>query len=206
MSKHPTPYQPRRFEAGNLADRRAEVHFYLGRFLTRQMLQAYHWSGGDLIAVVIFGEIGLHNASDVFKPGNRGDVSGRANALLAPNRNPADLPACNVHSLSRSLRIPRETVRRKTEILISRGWIEKDARGCLRITDVGLRDFEAHHSMELLDWFYEAADALDPILRGNSPATPVPEKLPVQPSTAGKRARSSPAPKAARSAKRSARG
>mgnify|MGYP001015568525 CR=1 FL=1 len=42
------------------------------------------------------------------------------------------MSACNALSISRSTGIPRETVRRRVEALVKRGWVRRDVRGHLR--------------------------------------------------------------------------
>jgi hypothetical protein len=55
-------------------------------------------------------------------------------ALLDADRAPTEPEALNVLSIAHFSGIPRETVRRKVNELIARGWVEKDAEGYVRAT------------------------------------------------------------------------
>ena len=48
----------------------------------------------------------------------------------------------NIHSVAEFSGIPRETVRRKVRNLQDRGWVERDARGLLRISRRAAGDLE----------------------------------------------------------------
>jgi len=79
---------------------------------------------------------------------------------------------CNAYSLSQATKIPRETVRRKISGLLKKGWIEKDSEGCFSVAQVCAEGFAPHQMLKLIDWFFEAADARDPLLRPERTGAP----------------------------------
>lgn len=57
------------------------------------------------------------------------------NAFLAGERAPGVPRRINTQSIADSTGIPRETVRRKLNALVERGWVHKDSCGSYRVTE-----------------------------------------------------------------------
>ena len=89
------------------------------------MRRLYHQFNGDLVEIIVLGEISLRNVDQFFRKGGADvpekllDDAERRGKLLQP---------CNVLSIAEATGIPRETVRRKVAHLIEKGWLARDER------------------------------------------------------------------------------
>lgn len=97
--------------------------------LTRFLIECRRHFDGDLDMFLVLAVIG-----------DRSFAASRASAeltypeLLDVNRKPTEPEALNVFSISQFSGIPRETVRRKVNQLIEKGWVERDEQGFVRAT------------------------------------------------------------------------
>lgn len=112
-------------------DRHAyQISHLIASFTVQMMRNLYHDFDGDLVLIIVLGEISMRNVDQFFRKGGADipeklldDVEMR-NRLLQP---------CNVLSISEASGIPRETVRRKVAQLIEKGWLYRDARKRLTV-------------------------------------------------------------------------
>ena len=96
----------------------------------------------------------------------RRSADGISRKLADPDTRLSDLPACNAYSISESLGIPRETVRRKVKKLIDMGWVERRESGDLTVTAVCEQEFQANFVAETVrDFVSTARHALDLVER-----------------------------------------
>jgi hypothetical protein len=89
---------------------------------------------GDLDKVLILSIIGERS----FTSQRAGGIS--YDQFLAGRRSGVAMRAINVQSISDYSGIPRETVRRKVEQLIARGWVARDAGGSLFVEPKAAED------------------------------------------------------------------
>lgn len=107
-----------------------EISVLMGWFFLRHLNQLYRNFQGDLLLAIVLGEIAHHNICHYFS-------SGKAKA--ANRGKPVDvMEPCNPFSLSVATGLPRETCRRKVQILVRQGLVRKHAAGGYIITP-GLR-------------------------------------------------------------------
>ncbi|MFO7712811.1 hypothetical protein [Desulfosarcina sp.] len=129
------------------------VAVVMGHFFLRYLNRLYHEFDGDLLLPVVLGEIAHHN---IFKFYSRnGQCAYIRDKLLTRKEKFAKLEPTNAFSISEATGIPRETVRRKIDKLVEKGWIVKYPRGEVTISEAVdehfLRDFNTILLSELLE-------------------------------------------------------
>lgn len=107
-------------------ERSKHSSYLLGTFTIPYFRMLYSAYEGDLLLPFVLGEIGMHN------------VGLRYEGAPGSEENRKRLRPCNALSISTVTGIPRETVRRKVEILVKMGLIERDEAGHLRATQLAL--------------------------------------------------------------------
>lgn len=170
--------------------RAAEVSLLMGTFFLRYLASIYREFQGDLAMVIVLGEVGHHNVSHCYTGGG-GSCRTRDDLLQKPELW-EDLHPCNAFSLSSATGIPRETVRRKINALVAKGWLRRNSRGEVFMTPVMVRHFHCDFDPRLLREFLEVARRAEELLRGfgksaepGSPAQP-PRSPARRPGTKGK--------------------
>ena len=98
--------------------------------LTRLLVECRRVCDRDLDLFLILAIIGERT----FAARNAPDAMSHE-AFLTGTVNDIKPLAINLQSIADYSGIPRETVRRKIEILIEKGWVERDARGLVTATD-----------------------------------------------------------------------
>ena len=105
--------------------------------LTELLIQARSAFDGDLDLFLVLAVIG-----------DRSFAAGRVppsftfdDFMSEKNVKPEPL-SVNAHSISQFSKIPRETVRRKVQELVDRGWVERSEDGSLRATRTAAVDLE----------------------------------------------------------------
>jgi hypothetical protein len=107
-----------------LMDRHAyQISHLIASFTVPMMRKLYHQFDGDMVQMIILGEISLHNVSEFFRKGGQhvhekllDDMARRGHLMNS----------CNVFSISEATGIPRETVRRKVGQLLKKGLLYRD--------------------------------------------------------------------------------
>lgn len=156
MNSHPDPTLPFAIEA--FEANQSEILLRMGEFFLSYLKRLRQAFNDDITTAIVLGEIGHHNAAGYYCPrkGLRRDMSSEERI--------ASMPCCNAHSLSESTGIPRETVRRKIDALVSRGWIEKvEGRG-MRITPACVEHFATSFNVPTLAGLLDTARAINHIL------------------------------------------
>ncbi len=116
------PFDLEKYEAHKSA-----IAIMMGHFFLRHFNDLYHEFEGDLITPIVLGEIAHHNITRFFsKQGSCIEVQEHTSA--SPKR-PQNLEPTNAFSISTATGIPRETVRRKIDKLVHKGWVVKNDRG-----------------------------------------------------------------------------
>jgi hypothetical protein len=139
--------------------------FLSSGFLASQLLRVLHAFNGDLLGAVVLGEIAQHNVQALFRdrqfrPGERLEQ-----ALADPRQRERLLRPCNAHSVSEATGIPRETVRRRIENLVTQGWIIRDRHERL-----------AHFHLETARSVVETADTVRQVLGVDSADVRLPSR------------------------------
>lgn len=98
--------------------------------LTRHLIACRDVCDGDLDLFLVLTIIGER----CFTPAQAPDDMSHAEFLARPVTSVQPV-AINVQSIADFSGIPRETVRRKIETLITKGWIQRDARRFITVTD-----------------------------------------------------------------------
>jgi len=106
-------------------DRHAyQLSHLIASFTVSMMRNLYQQFDGDLVEIIVLGEISMRNVDRFFRQGGSDtpekwlDDDARRALLMQP---------CNVLSIAEATGIPRETVRRKVNGLIEKGWLARDA-------------------------------------------------------------------------------
>ena len=129
-----------------------EVFVVASNFFIEYLRSVYREFDGDLVLAIVLGELVHHHISHYF-------IGSKAAPRTCEEvlKDPAlwERPSTwNASSLSAAAGIPRETVRRKMEALISKGWLKRNRKGELLLTQATVRhfksDFDKRHLHELL--------------------------------------------------------
>jgi len=130
-----------------------EVVVVASKFFINYLRSVYREFDGDLVLAIVLGELVHSHISHCFM-GSKAVLRTYEEAL----KDPAlwERPSTwNASSLSAAAGIPRETVRRKIETLICKGWLNRNRKGELLLTPATVRhfksDFDKHRLHELLD-------------------------------------------------------
>ena len=149
-----------------LMDRHAyQVAHLISSFTVPLMRDLYTLFDGDMVEILVLGEIGTHNVSQFF---NKRSSMLPEQWLDDENQRLKFLRPCNALSISESTGIPRETVRRKVNQLIKKGWLHRDANKCLILTagmGQGFVQSNSQHAAKII----ELAEALQSLLQWSSP-------------------------------------
>ena len=145
-----------------------QISHLIAGFTVPLMRNLYHQFDGDMVQMMILGEISLHNVSQFFRKGGA-DVPEK----LLDDLQQRDqlMQSCNALSISEATGIPRETVRRKVEQLLEKGWLYRDEHKRLMVrqgVSTGFARRNAETTQEILalaaklQTLLQAADA-DPL-------------------------------------------
>lgn len=155
---NPAPHQT------PLADRHAyQVSHLVTCFTVPLMTRLYHQFDGDMVQIIVLGEIAMRNVSQFFRKGGADvpekllDDQERRRKLMQP---------CNVLSISEATGIPRETVRRKVALLIDKGWLYRDERKRLMVRpglSAAFTRSNTQTTLEILELAAKLQDLLKPV-------------------------------------------
>ncbi|MBL0380293.1 MAG: hypothetical protein N839_0005670 [Desulfofustis sp. PB-SRB1] len=136
------------FESERYEKHKRTIAVLMGRYMLRYHLLLYEKFEGDLITPIILGEIAHHSISKFYHLEGgclklRGDAPAAAERLKHQE-------ATNAYSISESTGIPRETVRRKIDKMVEKGWLEKGSKGEITITALVRDHFSDDFNKKLL--------------------------------------------------------
>lgn len=122
-----------------------EQHYYrvaylFSRFTVPYLRNMYREFEGDLLQNLVLGEIGTRNVGRFFDTSE--DYIASESVLDDVNEHQRVLRPCNALSISDATGIPRETVRRKVNLLIKKGWVYQNDKGHLYLTPEVANHFE----------------------------------------------------------------
>lgn len=151
----------------------AAAMVYLSGYNLRHLLQIAPHVDGDLLQVVLLGELAHRNIM-ALAPGAAKRDTGltavlkvdqpRDTLLTNPQR------AFNAYSLASCLGVPYETTRRKLTQLCTRGWVARDARGLYWVLPHAADYFQQFNLDRRADMLATAA-VIEALLQSPSPAT-----------------------------------
>lgn len=145
------------------------VAYLMSEFTVPHLVRLVRRYDGDVLLAIVLGEIAQHNVRRFFEsPEVQSDPSLQVN-LGEGTHQEALMSACNALSISRSTGIPRETVRRRVEALVKRGWVRRDVRGHLRVAD-GLSQHFEQFEREHVEQFLRTAQRLSELVSGEAAA------------------------------------
>ena len=135
--------------------RRRELSYLIGRFVTDHLVRANQLFEGDLTAAIVLATIAQHNVQRFYDEVARHSEPGLDRLVEAGDHLP-HLRHCNALSVSAATGIPRETVRRKVKWLQQKGWITVGERGQLEISRTVSEQF-AGFDASMIDRFEACA-------------------------------------------------
>jgi hypothetical protein len=138
----------------------SEMAYTLSEFMVPYLLRLYRAFAGDMAEIIVLGEIAQRNASRVFAATPSNGATPPEEVLRDPARRRDYLLPCNALSVAETTGIPRETVRRKVQKLIARGWIARESGGYLYVTPAVADHFEAFN-LETFNGVLAAAERLE---------------------------------------------
>jgi len=148
--------------------RRRELSYLIGRFVTDHLIRIHQLFEGDLTAAVVLATIAQHNVQRFYDEVARTSGLGLDRLVDAGEHLP-HLRHCNALSVSAATGIPRETVRRKVRWLEQKGWIRIGERRELQMS----RSVAGHFSgfdAAMIDRFESCARQVVGILDGKAGA------------------------------------
>lgn len=143
-----------------------EQHYFraaylFSRFTVPYMRSIYREFGGDMLLNLVLGEIGTRNVGYFFDAEK--DTHASENVLNDVSEHQRLMRPCNALSISEATGIPRETVRRKIDMLIKKGWVYKNERGHIYLTPEVAQHFE-HFLFNSIESLLPSAQALIDVL------------------------------------------
>jgi hypothetical protein len=143
-----------------------EQHYFraaylFSRFTVPYMRSIYREFGGDMLLNIVLGEIGTRNVGYFFDAEKDSDAS--EDVLTDVSEHQRLMRPCNALSISDATGIPRETVRRKIDMLIKKGWVYKNEKGHIYLTPDVAKHFE-HFLFDSIESLLPSAQALIDVL------------------------------------------
>lgn len=143
-----------------------EQHYFraaylFSRFTVPYMRSIYREFGGDMLLNIVLGEIGSRNVGYFFDSDRDGLAS--EDVLADVTEHERVMRPCNALSISEATGIPRETVRRKIDMLIKKGWVYKNEKGHIYLTPEVAEHFE-HFLYSSIEALLPSAQALIDVL------------------------------------------
>lgn len=127
-----------------------EITVILGWFVTGHLTRLYKLFDGDMVLLIVLGEIAHHNISPFFSI-NR--IGGKSEAYeLNLEYAQENLAPCNSLSISESTGIPRETCRRKVQQLLKSGFLEQHPEGGYTISAKVREHYKDFNRETFLRW------------------------------------------------------
>jgi len=134
----------------------------MGHFLLRHLNLLYQEFDGDLLMPIVLGEIAHHNILRFYShEGHCFDA--QENMERGPDRM-KNLEPSNAYSISEATGIPRETVRRKIDKLMKKGWVVKSPMGEVTISETVSEHFMKDFNKNLLSELLETSECITRLL------------------------------------------
>jgi hypothetical protein len=138
----------------------------MGNLFLRHFNNLYQEFDGDLITPIVLGEIAHHNVTQFFsKHGSCIEVQEHASTYP---KGPGSLEPTNAFSISTVTGIPRETVRRKIDKLVKKGWLVKSNRGEVTMSESVSEHFTKGLNIRTLADLLETSRCILELLEGTA--------------------------------------
>jgi hypothetical protein len=98
-------------------------------FIVRHLVRLYAAFDGDLLEAVVLGEVAHHNLSGYLTQARAARQANAPARASVPKR--SDYLPTNAFSIAQATGIPRQTVRRKVQALVARGWLLQERDGLI---------------------------------------------------------------------------
>ena len=146
------------FDEGRYDQHKSLVAIIMARFFLRYLNLLYREFEGDLVLPIVLGEIAHHNIIRLY---SLKDDSIEINKQAAnyPERM-KQLETTNAYSISQATGIPRETVRRKIDKLQQKGWVVKNNRGEVFISETVSDHFTKDLNKKILAELLRASECI----------------------------------------------
>jgi len=138
-----TLFDPEQYE-----EHKRPVAVMMGRYMLRHLLLLYREFEGDLLMPIVLGEIAHHNI-DKFYYLEGMCLKSRSDTPPGPERLKQQ-DSTNAFSISEATGIPRETVRRKINKMVKKGWLTKGPKGEISINELAVDHFTNDFNKKLL--------------------------------------------------------
>lgn len=139
-----------------------EISLMLNDYLLKYLSSLYKEFDGDIVLAIVLGELAHQNISRLMQRGqllprddNRTPMLEALRDLLLPS---------NPLSISEATGIPRETVRRKFELLVELGWIERVAHHSYLVTPAVAERFRFGFNLRLFEETLQLCSRLHKVL------------------------------------------
>ncbi|MEE4112826.1 MAG: hypothetical protein V2I40_08425 [Desulfobacteraceae bacterium] len=157
MEKSTLPFPSDQYDAHKSA-----VAIIMNHFFLRYLNLLYREFEGDLVLPIVLGEIAHHNISAFYSL--KGDyIEVNEQAAHYPERM-KHLAATNAFSISQATGIPRETIRRKIDKLQEKGWVVKNDRGEVCISETVSDHFTTNFNKRILTELLETSKCIRELL------------------------------------------
>lgn len=136
------------FEPEQYEKHKSLIAVLMGRYMLRHLLFLYQEFEKDLLLPIVLGEIAHHNVRKIYTQKGtclevRGDIpTGRERLKY--------YEPTNAFSISEATGIPRETVRRKIDKLVQKGWVAKGTKGEVTMSNAVSEYFTAGLNKKIL--------------------------------------------------------
>ena len=161
MEKPSPPFDPDQYDA-----HRNAVAIIMNHFFLRYLNLLYREFEGDLVSPIVLGEIAHHNILRLYSwRGDSVEVYKKA-ANYAERRK--HFEPTNAFSISQATGIPRETVRRKIDKLGKKGWVVKNDRGEVFISETVSGRFTRGFNKKILSELLETSGSIRHLLQPDS--------------------------------------
>lgn len=162
------------------AANRARISLAVSQFTVPMLSDIYRAFDGDMVCALVLGEIAHRNVEAWLKDHDHSEAP-----LYDRSQRVQVMRPCNALSIAEACGLPRETVRRKVVVLISKGFVYRSEEGHLYLAETVGDQFE-EQTARLVEDLLATAQRLQALLAANgSPIgplwldTPLPTSQPI---------------------------
>jgi predicted transcriptional regulator len=161
--KNTDDHQNLNFDEDRYDQHKSLVAIIMARFFLRYLNHLYREFEGDLVLPIVLGEIAHHNIIRLYSL--KDDyIEINKQATNYPERM-KQLEPTNAFSISHATGIPRETVRRKIDKLQQKGWVVKNNRGEVCISDTVSDHFTKDLNKKILAELLKTSESIRTLLK-----------------------------------------
>jgi hypothetical protein len=161
--KNSDSYHNSIFDVERYDQHKSLVAIIMARFFLRYLNLLYREFEGDIVLPIVLGEIAHHNIIRLYS---------FKDDCIEINKRTANYPErmkhlepTNAHSISQATGIPRETVRRKIDKLQQKGWVVKNDRGEVFMSETVSEHFTQDFNKKILAELLEASECIRNLLK-----------------------------------------